>query len=208
MTNTLENTKVMQAVSVGAPALMELLTGAGLHAHAKADLPALNSIRIKELDGELIVEATDRYRLVRGSIPVFLVENESGTLDETIISLDDSKRVIALCKSLNKRNAVTLTRSGDILSVSSAGSSITINALDVKVPSFEQFLEPVTPVALTGIQFNPKFYGDLAKLCGKNSAKSGVYVSFGVAENKPMQFTIDGESVKWHGAIMPMRKAN
>lgn len=187
---------------------MELLTGAGLHAHAKADLPALNSIRIKELDGELIVEATDRYRLVRGSIPVFLVENESGTLDETIISLDDSKRVIALCKSLNKRNAVTLTRSGDILSVSSAGSSITINALDVKVPSFEQFLEPVTPVALTGIQFNPKFYGDLAKLCGKNSAKSGVYVSFGVAENKPMQFTIDGESVKWHGAIMPMRKAN
>jgi DNA polymerase III sliding clamp (beta) subunit (PCNA family) len=208
MNNTLENTKVMQAVSVSAPALMELLTGAGLHAHAKADIPALNSIRIKESAGELMAEATDRYRLVRGSIPVFLVENESGTLDKTIISLDDSKRVIALCKSLDKRSAITLTRSGDILSVSSAGSSITINALDVKVPSFDQFLEPVKPVALTGIRFNPKFYGDLAKLCGKNSAKSGVYVSFGVAENKPMNFTIDGESVKWHGAIMPMRKAN
>lgn len=205
---TINETKVMQAVSVGAADFMELLTGAGLHAHAKADIPALNSIRIKESAGELMAEATDRYRLVRGSIPVFLVENESGSLDETIISLDDSKRVIALCKSLDKRSAITLTRSGDILSVSSAGSSITINALDVKVPSFEQFLEPVKPVALTGIQFNPKFYGDLAKLCGKNSAKSGVYVSFGVAENKPMNFTIDGESVKWRGAIMPMRKAN
>lgn len=207
MNNTLQNTKVMQGVSVGAPELMELLTGAGLHAHNKTDIPVLNSIRIKESAGELMAEATDRYRLVRGSIPVFLVEDESGTLDETIISLDDSKKIITLCKSLDKRNAITLRRSGDILSVSSGGNSITINVLDVNMPSFEQFLEPVTPVALTGIQFNPKFYGDLAKLCGKRAGKSGVSVNFGVAENKPMQFTIDGESVKWRGAIMPMRKA-
>lgn len=203
MNNTLENTKVMEAVSVGAPALMELLTGAGIHAHAKSDLPALNSIRIKESEGELIAEATDRYRLVRGSIPVFLVENESGTLDETIISLADSKRVIALAKSLDKRAAITLTRSGDILSVSSGGSSITINTLDVSIPSFNELLKPVEPAALTSIHFNPKYYGDLAKLAGK----AGVEVTFGESDRKPMQFTITGESVKWQGAIMPMKRA-
>lgn len=204
MTNTINETKVMEAVSVGAPALMELLTGAGIHAHAKADLPALNSIKIKESAGELIAEATDRYRLVRGSIPVFLVENESGTLTDTIISLADSKRIIALAKGLDKRAAITLTRSGDILSVSSGGSSITLSVLESYFPDFKPILEPTEePAALTSIHFNPKYYGDLAKLAGK----AGVLITFGASDRKPMHFKITGESVKWHGAIMPMKRA-
>ena len=63
--NTLEKPKVVEALSIGAPALSELLTGAALHAHAKTDLPALNAIRLKVENTSLVAEATDRYRLIK-----------------------------------------------------------------------------------------------------------------------------------------------
>lgn len=207
--NTIENNQVMTGVSVSGEALSELLTGAITHAHAKNDLPALNSVRLNTINGHLIAEATDRYRLVRGAIEIFLVENESGTLAESILSVADIKQVINLCKSLSKRQAVTITRAGDLVSFSSAGNSITLNALDLKVPSFDQFLEPIAkPVALTGLFFNPKYFGDLAKLCGKSAGKHGVRVTFGLSQDKAYQFTIVGENVIWAGAIMPMKDRN
>ena len=141
---------------------------------------------------------------MRGSIPVFIVENESGSLSDTIISLADSKRIIALAKGLDKRAAITLTRSGDILSVSSGGDSLTISVLDSNFPDFKPILEATgEPAALTSIHFNPKYFADLGKLAGK----AGVLITFGVSELKPMKFTITGESVKWQGAIMPMKRA-
>ena len=204
---TMENTKVIEAVSVSGEALAELLTGAASHAHQKSDLTALNAVRLATIDVTLTAEASDRYRLVRGAIGSFIVENESATLAESVISLSDVKRVIALCKSLAKRQAVTLTRSGDLLSVSSGGDSLTLSVLDVKVPSFNQFLEPIAnPAALTSLFFNPKYFGDIAKLCGKSAGKQGVKVTFGLSEAKAYQFTAKGEAVEWHGAIMPMRE--
>ena len=134
----------------------------------------------------------------------FIVENESGTLADTIISLSDVKRVITLAKGLDKRAAITLTRSGDMLSVSSGGDSLTLSVLDSNFPDFKPILEAAgEPAALTSINFNPKYFGDLSKLAGK----AAVLVTFGVSELKPMKFTISGELVKWHGAIMPMKRA-
>ena len=112
--------------------------------------------------------------------------------------------VITLAKGLDKRAAITLTRSGNMLSVSSGGDSLTLSVLDSNFPDFKPILEAAgEPAALTSIQFNPKYFADLSKLAGK----AGVLVTFGIDEIRPMQFTIAGERVKWQGAIMPMRRA-
>ena len=207
--NTMQESKVIEAVSVSGEALQELLTGVITHADIKSDTPVLNSVRIATLGGSLIAEATDRYRLVRGAIDVFIVQDESGTLAESVISAAEAKQVINLCKSLSKRQAVTITRAGDLISFSSAGNSVTLNALSVNMPNFDQFLEPVNePAQLSELRFNPKFFADLAKLCGKRAGFNGVKVTFGVAANKPYQFTIEGESVTYRGAIMPMKGGN
>ena len=185
---------------------MELLTGAAIHAHAKSDLIALNAVKLSTIGGSLVAEATDRYRLVRGTIESYIVENESGTLDDTLLSLADIKQAIQFCKGLIGKQAVTLTRSGDILSLSCGGNLITLSVLDNAFPPFNDLLAPVTPAALTDLFFNPKYFGDIAKLCGKDKGKHGVKVTFGANANKAYSFKVKGDLVEWHGLVMPMRE--
>lgn len=203
---TINENKVMQAVSVGAADFMELLTGAATHAHAKSDIIALNAVKLSTIGGSLVADATDRYRLVRGTIEIYIVENESGTLDDTLLSLADIKQAIQFCKGLIGKQAVTLTRSGDILSLSCGGKFLTLSVLSNAFPPFNDLLAPVEPAALTDLFFNPKYFADIAKLCGKDKGKHGVKVTFGAAANKAYSFKVKGDLVEWHGLVMPMRE--
>lgn len=202
--NTKENTQVMTGVTIQAKHLAELLTGAATHASKDKSLHALYSVKLSTSGTKLAAQATDRYRLVSGEISISLIENESGTLADSVISLDDVKQVIALCKSAFN---VTITRAGDLISFSTGLNSITFNELGVNFPpNFEELLAPVTPAALTDIYFNPKYFADIAKLCGKNS--TGVRVNFGASELKPYSFNVSGDNVQWRGLIMPMKERN
>lgn len=203
---TVQDSKVMTGVTIQAKHLSELLTGAATHASKDKSLHALYSVKLSTNGTKLVAQATDRYRLVSGEISISLVENESGTLIDSVISLDDVKQVIALCK--NAFN-VTITRAGDLISFSTGLNNITFNELGVNFPpNFEQLLAPVTPAALTGIFFNPLYFADIAKLCGKDKGKNGVKVTFGIDDRRPYTFKVLGENVEWHGLIMPMRESN
>ena len=167
MTTVSESKILTDSVSVQGLALIELLEGAGTHADkGKSALHALNSVQLEgEGAGYLTARATDRFRLIEGKVEV-----DSGQLSPTLISLDDSKRVIELCKS-NKVSLVSLNRIGDLLTVSVTGSSITIKVLEANYPAtFNDLLNKSEREPLGEIAFNPALFADYAKIAGKGNA--------------------------------------
>lgn len=198
MTTVQESKTLTDSVSVQALALIELLEGAGTHADkGKSALHALNSVQLEgEGAGYLTARATDRYRLIEGKIEV-----EHGQLSPTLISLDDSKRVIELCKS-NKVSLVSLNRIGDLLTVSVTGSSITIKVLEANYPpSFNDLLNKSEREPLGEIAFNPALFADYGKIAGKGNA---VRVEF-TGKGKPMIIHLPVTKVEWRALLMPMR---
>ena len=198
MTTVEESKTLTDSVSVQALALIELLEGAGTHADkGKSALHALNSVQLEgEGAGYLTARATDRYRLIEGKIEV-----EHGQLSPTLISLDDSKRVIELCKS-NKVSLVSLNRIGDLLTVSVTGSSITIKVLEANYPAtFNDLLNKSEREPLGEIAFNPALFADYAKIAGKGNA---VRVEF-TGKGKPMIIHLPVTKVEWRALLMPMR---
>ena len=196
--STIEQNKVelSNSVSVQGLTLLELLEGASTHADkGKSALHALNSVQLLGGAGSLIARGTDRYRLIEGKI-----EGE-GHLDHTLISLDDIKRVMETIKS-NKLARVTLTRIGDLLTVSLDGSSLTLNVLDANYPnSFDDLLNKSERESLGETSFNPAYFADYAKIAGKGNA---VRVEF-TGERKPIIIHLPATKVEWRALLMPMR---
>lgn len=198
MTTVSESKILTDTVEVENAALVELLEGAGTHADkGKNALHALNSVQLEsEGAGYLMARATDRFRLIEGKVEV-----EHGELSPTLISLDDSKRVIELCKS-NKLSRVTFNRIGDLLTVSVTGSSITVQLLDANYPAtFNDLLNKSEREPLGEIAFNPALFADYAKIAGKGNA---VRVEF-TGKGKPMIIHLPVTKVEWRALLMPMR---
>ena len=198
MTTVSESKILTDSVSVQGLALIELLEGVGTHADkGRSALHALNSVQLEgEGAGYLSARATDRFRLIEGKIEV-----EHGELSSTLISLDDSKRVIELCKS-NKVSLVSLNRIGDLLTVSVTGSSITLKVLDANYPAtFNDLLNKSEREPLGEIAFNPALFSDYGKIAGKGNA---VRVEF-TGKGKPMIIHLPITAVEWTALLMPMR---
>ena len=185
-------------------ALSELLTGASTHAGKNKTLPVLNAVMVKAEAGSISATATDRYRLIEGTI-----EGE-GELSLSLIPLDDVKRILALLKGEGTRMdslPVTLIRLGDVLTVSVRGNSISATLCDGKFPPVENLLTP--PINPTGsdlgeidkVSFNPAFFADYAKVAGKGAP---VTITF-TGKGKLMLIGLGGDKVKWRAALMPMR---
>ena len=198
MTTMNETKSVTDTVEVESAAILELLEGAITHADKGANaLHALNSVQLEgEGAGYLSARATDRYRLIEGKVEV-----ESGQLSPSLISLEDTKRVIALIKS-NKLSRVSLNRIGDLLTVSVTGSSITIPLLNANYPpSFNDLLNKSEREPLGEIAFNPALFADYGKIAGKGNA---VRVEF-MGKGKPMVIHLPVTKVQWRALLMPMR---
>jgi hypothetical protein len=175
--------KQTDTLTITAEALRELLAGAATQAHAKEDLPALNAVKIYSESGRLYAVATDRFRLIEGSI-----EGE-GELAPTVLRLADIKRILELVKEKRlDRMPVTLNRVGDLVSVAIAGNSVTVQAWACNYP------------------FNPAFFADYAKIEKLAGAKksAGVRVSF-YGDKKPIGIHLNGDKVAWRALLMPMR---
>jgi DNA polymerase III sliding clamp (beta) subunit (PCNA family) len=191
-TNTLTDSVTVQGIT-----LLELLEGASTHADkGKSALHALNSVQLESKgEGELVARATDRFRLIEGK-----VEGE-GTLSPSLIALDDVKRVIEIVKG-NKLARVTLTRIGDLLTVSLDGSSLTLNLMSANYPAtFNDLLNKSERECLGEISFNPAYFADYAKIAGKGNA---VRVEF-TGERKPIIVHLPATKVMWRALLMPMR---
>ena len=197
--STMEETKVVtDSVEVENAALVELLEGTITHADKGTNaLHALNSVQLESAGaGYLMARATDRYRLIEGKIEV-----EHGQLSPSLISLEDTKRVIALVKS-NKLSRVTFNRIGDLITVSVTGSSITVQLLDANYPkTFDDLLNKSEREQLGEIAFNPALFADYGKIAGKGNP---VRVEF-TGKGKPMVIHLPVTKVEWRALLMPMR---
>lgn len=189
----------LESIEIKADTLTDLLTGALTHSHKDKALPAINSVKLFTQDNQLVAHATDRYRLVEGK-----AEFSGDTLSASIILADDIKRIIALTKSAKFGNA-SITRAGDMLSVSIPGGNVvTISLWDANYPNFEDLFAKFNPCELGRVTFNPAFMADLAKIAGKGNG-----VTIDLADTKrPMRWQITGDAIQWRGLIMPMKEAN
>ena len=198
MTTVQESKSVTDSVEVENAALVELLEGAITHADKGTNaLHALNSVQLEsEGAGYLVARATDRYRLIEGKI-----EGEHGQLSPSLISLEDTKRIIALVKG-NKISRVSFNRIGDLITVSVTGSSITVQILDVNYPkTFDDLLNKSEREQLGEIAFNPALFADYGKIAGKGNA---VRVEF-TGKGKPIIIHLPVTKVEWRALLMPMR---
>lgn len=196
MTSTIEQT-VTLGVAVQSDQLIELLEGTSTHADSKASpYDKLGAVKIVGEGGKITATATDKYRLIEGEI-----EGE-GELTASLIPLADIKRILSLVKPNKLPRSVSLSRVGDILTVSVAGDAVSITLLEGTYPDTDKLLDYSTPpVALESISFNPKLFADYAKIAGKDKP---VRVEF-TGDRKPIRVFFTGNKVAWKALLMPMR---
>lgn len=198
----LENLTRTDTVTINTQVLRELLEGAATHAGTDKSLPVLNSLLLRGEKGELIAAATDRYRLIEGTIAY----DGEGELSATLIQLDDIKKILSMVKGDKSRlTSVSIQRQGDTLTVSHLSQALVFQALDGTYPPYAHLFpsEDQLPAALESIAFNPSLFSDYGKIVGK---KGAVKVTF-YGEKKPMVIGLTGNAVTWRAMLMPMKSA-
>jgi DNA polymerase III sliding clamp (beta) subunit (PCNA family) len=200
--STIERETVTDTLTVSAPVLLELLEGAITHADkGKNAVRALSSVQIAGEGGRLTARATDRYRLIEGTI-----DGEGGDLAPSLIALDDIKRVIALAKD-SKLARLAFNRIGNLLTVSVSGSAITIQLLDDNYPAtFNDLFTRGEPTPMGEIAFNPAFMADYSKISGKSKLNAANPVKLQFRGDKhPIHIVLIGDKVEWRALLMPMK---
>ena len=187
----------LNALELEGALLLELLEGVSSHAGRDKSLPTLNAVEVEGGGGLFTARATDRYRLIEGGARAL-----EGSLDKALVSLDDTKRIIALLKA-HKAHRIGLNRIANALTVSALGDSLTVTLLEGTFPPTSELFNKSEgePVAIEGVAFNPVFFTDYAKIAGKGAA---IKVYF-TGEGKPMRVRITSDTINWRALLMPMR---
>jgi len=202
MSTVMENEIVREGESLNAleiegGLLLELLEGVSTHASKDRHFRNLNAVEVEGGGGLFIARATDRYRLIEGGARAL-----EGSLDKALVSLDDTKRIIALLKA-HKANRIGLNRIGDTLTVSALGDSLTVTLFSVTFPPTSELYTKSErePSPIEGVAFNPALMADYAKIAGKGAA---IKIYF-TGEGKPMRVRITSDTINWRALLMPMK---
>jgi DNA polymerase III sliding clamp (beta) subunit (PCNA family) len=195
---TVEQNKVgLNNIELDGGLLLELLEGVSTHAGRDKGMPVLNSLEIEGEGGLFTARATDRYRLIEGGARAL-----DGSLDKSLISLEDTKRIITLLKA-HKSHLIGLTRIGNALTVSALGDAVTFTLVEGTFPPTGELFTKGEgePSAVEGVAFNPALMADYAKIAGKGA---GIKVYFN-GDGKPMRVRITSDTISWRALLMPMR---
>lgn len=196
--NTMTDT--MQTATVSADTFRDLLTGTALFMDTSKDaMPRLSCIYLSITGGEIKANATDRYRLITGTM------KGEGELGDIAIRSNDVKSILADLKALPKgkfmRHEITLSRAGDILTITIGSSSRTVYLAGETFPPYEHLFSD-KHVAVDEMSFNPNFMATIGKV--PSTRQDQVIVRFN-GKDKPIQFTVPSDDISWRGLIMPMR---
>jgi hypothetical protein len=206
--DTITRADTLQGLTLDAGTALDLLTGAAIAAHSKADLPALNCVNVSASAGIFTAVATDRYRLIYGEVMVYDSESAGVTLDPISVPLADIKRITAAIKALSSAAlsgaTLSLNRAGDILTVTlnanAGGTNLVVNLYTGQnFPPFKQLFEgeaaPVSELRLDAAY--------LASFDKVPSSGGGQLITF-TGERKPIKVKINHDKINWHGLLMPM----
>jgi hypothetical protein len=188
----------LDTLTVNAAVLDDLLLGAIVAADkGKSALPKLSAIYLTAGDGIITATATDRYRLISGEIA------GEGQLSETMIRLDDTKRITAAIKAVKRLGDVTLDRVGDMLTVriNRSGDTLTITAGYDTFPPFKHLLD-YAPEAISELRLSADLVASFAKVPNNGG---GQYFTF-TGDRKPIRISINHDVIKWSAILMPMSK--
>jgi len=211
---TLNKPDTLQGLTLDASTALDLLTGAAIAAHSKADLPALNCVNVSASSGILTAVATDRYRLIYGEIKLESEregesEGEGVNFDPISIPLADIKRITAAIKGLGKaalsRATLSLNRAGDILTVTinagEGGTNLVINLYTgLQFPPYKQLFNG-EPVPVSELQLNADYLASFAKVPTSGGGQQFTFTG----DRKPIKVKINHDVITWHGLLMPMR---
>ena len=187
------------------PALLnDLLTGA-LVATDKAAPSGLVSVLLV-IDGEtLTATATDRYRLVTGSVAV------TGGAFTALISAADITRLVKLAKDQTTGADLTLSLIGDLFTVSGTYNTITAKVMSDRFPPYEQLFTrkvavikpaPVKDTAGITIGLSSKLVATFDKVPHIKGQPMSLDL---VSGNEPVLIKIPHDSITWRAILMPMR---
>jgi len=195
------NTLTRQTVTVKAGTLHDLITGATIAADSSRDAHArLAAVYLTAEGGKLTAAATDRYRLISGTI-----ELEGGELSHSAITLHDIKRLTALIKPYAKISGATVTieKDGYTLTVTLNGDTLTIQSLDYHMPDYAHMVsDNYSPIPSMSLNLN--LLASFAKV--PHDIKQPAILGF-IGENKPVQIKLAHDLIKWDALLMPMRTA-
>jgi hypothetical protein len=207
--DTITRADTLQGLTLDAGTALDLLTGAAIAAHSKADLPALNCVNLSAAGGILTAVATDRYRLIYGEI-MLEGEGEGVTLDPISVPLADIKRITAAIKGLSKaalvRATISLNRAGDILTVTinagEGGTNLVVNLYTGQnFPPFKHLFEgEAAPVS--ELRIDAAYLASFDKVPTNGG---GQLITF-IGDKKPIKIKINHDKINWHGLLMPMRQ--
>ncbi len=198
--STMQETK-LESITANAADIADLLTGASVAADkSKLAIDSLAAVYLSATGGTITATASDRYRLIAGTIAR---ESESaGELSQSAIRLSDLKNILAAIKSERVSRDITFTRAGDSLSVAIGGTSLSISLGTGKFPPYEHLLEGDS-AAIERVSFNATYMADFGKVpC---SHKGGQLIVEFLGEKKPMKVTIPHDKITWAALLMPMR---
>jgi DNA polymerase III sliding clamp (beta) subunit (PCNA family) len=194
--DTLTATK-LDTLTINAATLDDLLLGAIVAADkGKNSLPKLSAIYLTAANGIVTATATDRYRLIAGEVA------GEGTLSETMIRLDDAKRITAAIKAIKRLGDITLDRVGDMLTVriNRSGDTLTITAGYDTFPPYKHLLGG-DPVAISELRLDVELLASFAKV---PSNGGGHHFTF-TGDRRPVHVSINHETIKWYALLMPMK---
>jgi DNA polymerase III sliding clamp (beta) subunit (PCNA family) len=194
--DTLTATK-LDTLTINAATLDDLLLGAIVAADkGKSALPKLSAIYLSADDGIVTVTATDRYRLIAGEVA------GEGTLSETMIRLDDAKRITAAIKAIKRLGDITLDRVGDMLTVriNRSGDTLTITAGYDTFPPYKQLLA-YDASAISELRLDVELLASFAKVPTNGGGQHFIFTG----DRKPIRITINHETIKWYALLMPMK---
>lgn len=157
----------MSKFTVKAVDLAAALTAANLAtAVRKANTPILECVHLAASGGQLTVTATDRYRLVRGTIK--LIERVDAPVTANLTS-DTVKAVLALLPRWNTRSGgerlrdAVVTVDGDRITVESFGSVERLTYTG-DYPRTDSILDSTKTTAVESIGFTAGFMADLCRM--------------------------------------------
>lgn len=195
--------------------LNNALHNAALFAHKDGNLPALNGVHLIVRNGKLLVEATDRYRIIEIDV---VAGEEPGTKNDytlehandlsIVIRLHDLKNLQSWLKLSGKHSILTLTlerrkdfhSSGMLRITNTAQDVLTIPYTDdsfTPFPKLGALLDEIKPVENPAptLAVNPRYLSDIGRIQDQRLPRSirtsfPTLIHFPAEAKRPLHFVV------------------
>lgn len=183
--------------------LAGVLRAAGAFVGKDDMLPVLQHVHVTMNHGEIVAEATDRFKCARDIAP--LTDTTEGESADFLLSAADAKRIATWANG--EKYPVPVSVEGDRIAIGWHGEVVAVFGGDMAFPNLDRLLDGheagtgVPHVSIDPRHLEPFKLANLARKSERRS-KDGLRLVFGTGPGKPIRVTFSDHFV---GLIMPLR---